>query len=81
MASAFINRGKSADLVGSDSDSPDYTFSAVLDERGRIIVPAFLRKRLSLDFGSKVLVCVKAVQSSDSKVLNKNKKRGEKYER
>lgn len=73
--SAFIKRGKSADLGSSDSCSPDYEFIGILDERGRIIVPAFLRKKLSLEFGSKILVSVKVAQDSGSKVLNSKNKR------
>lgn len=74
QGSAFIKRGKNPDLVSSDSDSPGYEFVSVLDERGRIIVPAFLRKKFSLKFGSKVLVSVKAARDSDSKVSDKIKR-------
>lgn len=71
----FTNRNKN---ILADSLSPDY-FVGILDERGRIIVPAFIRKRLSLKFGSNILVSVEAAQDSDSKV-SKKQKRGGKYE-
>ncbi len=71
QGSAFIKRGQETGLDSSDSASPDYEFVSALDERGRVIVPAFLRRRLSLKFGSKVLVSVRAAKDSGSE---KNKK-------
>jgi bifunctional DNA-binding transcriptional regulator/antitoxin component of YhaV-PrlF toxin-antitoxin module len=39
-----------------------FSFTAVLDDRGRILIPASIRKRLKIDFGS--LVIAKIIPTS-----------------
>jgi AbrB family looped-hinge helix DNA binding protein len=36
-----------------------FSFTAISDERGRIIIPVFIRKKLGLRFGSKVEATVR----------------------
>ena len=50
-------------------DCPDsISFTALLDDRGRITIPASIRKRLRMRFCSKVLTVVKTVRSTDGGV-------------
>ena len=52
------------DVKTSDyEDCPDFvSFTAVLDDRGRISVPASVRKRLGLDFKSVIIAKVKSLK-------------------
>jgi AbrB family looped-hinge helix DNA binding protein len=44
-------------------DCPDsVSFTAVLDDRGRISIPASVRKRLGIDFGSVIVTKVKSLK-------------------
>jgi bifunctional DNA-binding transcriptional regulator/antitoxin component of YhaV-PrlF toxin-antitoxin module len=44
-------------------DCPDFlSFTAILDDRGRISIPASVRKKLELDFRSVVITKVKSLK-------------------
>ena len=47
-------------------DCPDFlSFTAVLDDRGRISIPASIRRKLRISFCSKVLTTVKIFKATD----------------
>jgi len=49
-------------------DCPDsFSFIAVLDDRGRISIPASVRKRLGIDFGSIIITKVKSLKIKTKK--------------
>ena len=65
----------------SDSfDSNILFFTAKLDERGRIIIPASARKTLKLSFGARVFAGVEKIKDSASAVDISEKKGGERNE-
>jgi bifunctional DNA-binding transcriptional regulator/antitoxin component of YhaV-PrlF toxin-antitoxin module len=44
-------------------DCPDFlSFTAIIDDRGRISIPAFVRKKFKIDFGSIVGIKVKPLK-------------------
>lgn len=55
-------------------------FAATVDERGRIIIPASVRRTLKLSFGARVFAGVEKVQSSGSSVDISEKTGGEENE-
>ena len=47
-------------------DCPDsFSFTALLDDRGRITIPASIRRKLRIRFCSKILAVVKSIKSID----------------
>jgi len=67
-----VNPGISASTV-----SKILFFAATVDERGRIIIPASLRRTLKISFGSRVFAGVEKVQNSGSAANISKKKGGE----
>ncbi|MBU4245475.1 MAG: hypothetical protein ABIF85_07070 [Nanoarchaeota archaeon] len=58
-------------MIFGISDSPNSRilfFTAKLDERARIIVPASIRKRLKLSFGAVVFVGIEKITDSGSAI-------------
>jgi AbrB family looped-hinge helix DNA binding protein len=46
-----------------DEDCPDsFSFTAVLDDRGRISIPASIRRKLRISFGSVIITKVKSLK-------------------
>jgi len=44
-------------------DCPDFlSFTAVLDDKGRILIPASIRRKLKIDFDSIVIATVKSLK-------------------
>jgi len=44
-------------------DCPDsFSFTAVLDDRGRISIPVSVRKKLRIDYGSVIMTKVKSLK-------------------
>lgn len=52
--------------ISDNSASNILFFTAKLDERARIIVPAPIRKKLGISFGAVVFVGIEKVRSSES---------------
>jgi bifunctional DNA-binding transcriptional regulator/antitoxin component of YhaV-PrlF toxin-antitoxin module len=49
--------------IRKDEDCPDsFSFTAVLDDRGRISIPASVRKKLKIDYGSVIITKVKSLK-------------------
>jgi bifunctional DNA-binding transcriptional regulator/antitoxin component of YhaV-PrlF toxin-antitoxin module len=45
-----------------ECDCPDsVSFTAILDDRGRVSIPAFVRRRLRIEFGSIIVAKVKSL--------------------
>lgn len=66
--------------ISDSSDSNILFFAAKLDERARIIVPAPIRKKLGISFGSVVFVGIEKVIDSGSAVNFPEKERGDSNE-
>ena len=58
--------GFTGDLVRQKKEI--VSFISVLDDRGRIVIPAYIRRKLSLKNNSEVLVSIKSIK----KEVNKN---------
>ena len=65
--------------ISDSSDSNILFFTATVDERGRLIIPASIRKKLGISFGAAVFVGIEKVIVSGSAVNSpENKGGGEK---